>query len=165
MKVKLRSLRALRTLMPVASASAQSPTVKTPEGTWVYRRLQVRDFHNLTASEFQAWVWQKIKSEYYRANSYNIQTINSIFVSLYGKTMKFNQAPSDILLRMKEVKARTGLSVLEVGARIRRYVKASSLFRKVGATFVPISSERLLRAWALVEQRARPYLVKQTLFH
>ena len=162
--LRTKNLRDLSNLVPVASAKPGNSIVTTFNKMHSHH-TESRIFKNLTFAEFKQEVFRMIHREYDSANSYNIQNINSIFTTLYGKPLRFREAPSELILKIKRMIQKTGLSVDQLVNTIRQYLGyPCSFFRQDGDRTVPITSERLLKAHELITQKASIVKVEDALY-
>lgn len=94
-----------------------------------------------------------IVQSYIKTITFEERKINHTFVQIYGKPLKFKQAVSDLYIKIKNIMQNTGKSIVEMTQDIRKALGYNcSFFRNVGNTLVPVTSDRILKAYELVTQ-------------
>lgn len=158
--MKTNNPKDLRRMMPVASAKAGNPFVKLGKEVHVFQNVRVEDYPD--PSEFTSIVMKTIRVEY-KANAL---FVNQLIQWIYGRTdVKFSDCLSEFLIKLTNIMKQTNADIRDIVQGIRNYLGYNCSFNRLaGEKLVPISSERILEAYKLVQQKESLIKVENVLY-
>lgn len=91
--------------------------------------------------------------------------INEQLRPLYGKDLNIaDKHVSDIYLRIKDIKTKTGKTIQEIGNEIRNFIPNCSFYRVENKKLVTVEGDRILKAYLAIKDNKSIQEVKNILY-
>lgn len=100
--------------------------------------------------DIEQQVINAIVNKYFSTLSFEEKVIDTTFVQIYGKKMRFSQCVSELYIKIKNIMQATGKSIEEMVEAIHKSLGYKcSFYRYVGEKLIPITSDRIIKAYDL----------------
>jgi len=144
----------------IASAKPGNPVVFVNHFAKVHNRLFIQEYDTEPIDEMKE-IKRLIRSMYEENQKY----VQDLFFKIYGRSIKFKETLSDLLIKIKNIVNQAGESIENIIDQIRSYLGYScSFLRREGQSLVLCNSERILNAYKLVKEKKSFITVENVLY-
>jgi hypothetical protein len=151
-----KNLKDLKRLVPVASAQVGQSQVKVYGKTYTHR-IEKEDY----PEDALSLIWDIIQISYKNT----VNWVNQVFQRIYRKPVRFTGAISDFLIKIKTIMNQTGKTIEQIVQDIRSYLGYNCSFHRFeGDRSVPITSERILKAYELTRSKQNLIAIENVLY-